>query len=175
MSLNKIWWVRNQGVFEKEELVSSSGWAKNSLFILIKVYPTLTIKHQVLGSTLTGRNILIGFDIFHQITSLWWSSKGLSHKQHLLTWTQVSHLFVVDPYDCLRFQIINDCLRGATHKIRQCIYKLHLFIFIFIFLWSLDKIKKQRETLGTVKLITSIFHTIYKIWISNAYNFNNQW
>ena len=81
---------------------------KKSKPIHIRIFPTLTIKHKVLGSPLTGRNLLIGFDILHQIPSPRWSSKGLSHKQHLLTWTQVPHLFVVDPYDSLRFQIINE-------------------------------------------------------------------
>ena len=55
--------------------------------ILIRIFPTLTIKHQVLGSPLTGRDVLIGFDLLHQIPSLKWSSKGLMHKQHLFTWT----------------------------------------------------------------------------------------
>ena len=76
--------------------------------ILIKIFSTLTIKHQVLGSPLTGRDLLIGFDLLHQIPSLRWSSKGLMHKQHLLTWTQVPHLFTVDPFDSLKLQIIND-------------------------------------------------------------------
>ena len=55
--------------------------------IFIRIFPTLIIKHQVLGSPLTGRDLLIGFDLLHQISSLRWSSKGLMHKQHLLTWT----------------------------------------------------------------------------------------
>ena len=45
--------------------------------ILIRIFPTLTIKRQVLGSPLTGRDLLIGFDILHQIPSLRWSLKGL--------------------------------------------------------------------------------------------------
>ena len=48
--------------------------------ILIRIFPTLTIKHQVLGSPLTGKNLLIGFDLLHQIPSLRWSLKGLMHK-----------------------------------------------------------------------------------------------
>ena len=55
--------------------------------IFIRIFPTLTIRHQVLGSPLTGRDLLIGFDLLHQISSLKWSSKGLMHKQNLLTWT----------------------------------------------------------------------------------------
>ena len=70
--------------------------------ILIRIFPTLTIKHQVLGSPFTGRDLLIGSDLLHQIPSLRWSSKGLMHKQHLLTWTQVPHLFTVDPFDSLK-------------------------------------------------------------------------
>ena len=70
--------------------------------ILIRIFPTLTIKHQVLGSPFAGRGILIGFDLLHQIPSLRWSSKGLMHKQHLLTWTQVPHLFTVDRFDSLK-------------------------------------------------------------------------
>ena len=31
------------------------------------------------------------------------------HKQHIHTWTQVPHLFTVDPFDPLKFQITNDC------------------------------------------------------------------
>ena len=76
--------------------------------IFIRIFPTLTIKHQALGSPFTGRDLLIGFDLLHQIPSLRWSSKGLLHKQHLLTWTQVPHLFTIDPFDSLRIQIIND-------------------------------------------------------------------
>ena len=55
--------------------------------ILIRIFPTLTIKDQVLGSPLTSRDLLIEFDLLHQIPSPKWSSKGLMHKQHLLTWT----------------------------------------------------------------------------------------
>ena len=77
--------------------------------ILIKIFPTLTIKRQVLGSPLTGKDLLIGFDLLHQIPSLRWSSKGLMHKQHLLTWTQVPCLFTVDSFDSLKLQIITDC------------------------------------------------------------------
>ena len=84
--------------------------------ILIRIFPTLTIKHQVLGSPLTGRDFLIGFDLLHQIPSLRWSSKGLLHKQHLLTWTQVPHLFTVDPFDPLRIQIINNCYANSHSK-----------------------------------------------------------
>ena len=86
---------------------------KKSKPILIRIFPTLTIKHQVLGSPIISRDLLIGFDILHQISSLRWLLKGLSHKQHLLTWTHVPHLFVVDPYDSLRFQIINDCCANS--------------------------------------------------------------
>ena len=43
--------------------------------ILIRIFPTLTIKHQVFGSPFTGRDHLIGFDLLHQIPSLRWSSK----------------------------------------------------------------------------------------------------
>ena len=84
--------------------------------ILIRIFPTLTIKHQVLGSLLTGRDLLIGFDLLHQIPSLRWSSKGLMHKQHLLTWTQVPHLFTVDPFDSLKLQIISDCYANSHSK-----------------------------------------------------------
>ena len=80
---------------------------------LIRSIATLTIKHQVLGSPLTGRDLLIGFDLLHQISSLRWSSKGLIHKQHLLTWTQVPHLFTMDPFDSLKLQIINDCCASS--------------------------------------------------------------
>ena len=34
------------------------------------------------------------------------------HK-HLLTWTQVPHLFTVNPFDSLRLQIINDCCANS--------------------------------------------------------------
>ena len=81
--------------------------------ILIRIFPTLTTKHQVLGSALTGRDLLIGFDLFHQIPSLKWSSKGLMHKQHLLTWTKVPHLFTVDPFDSLKLQIFSDCCANS--------------------------------------------------------------
>ena len=53
--------------------------------LFIRIFPTLIIKHQVLGSPLTGRDLLIEFDLLHQIPSLRWSSKGFLHKQHLLT------------------------------------------------------------------------------------------
>ena len=81
--------------------------------ILIIIFPTLTIKHQVLGSPLIGRDLLVGFDLCHQIPSLRWFSKGLLHKQHLLTWTQVPHLFTVESFDSLRIQIINDCYANS--------------------------------------------------------------
>ena len=96
---------------------------KKSKPILIRIFPTFTIKHQVLGSPLTGRDLLIGFDILHQIPSFRWSSKGLSHKQHLLTWTQFPHLFVVDPYDSLRFQIIKDCCANSHSEFLQKKFK----------------------------------------------------
>ena len=81
--------------------------------ILIRIFPALTIKHQVFGSLLKGKGLLIGFDLLHQISSLRWSSKGLLHKQHLLNWTQIPHLFIIDPIDLLRIQIINDCCASS--------------------------------------------------------------
>ena len=84
--------------------------------ILIRIFPTLTIKHQVLGSPITGRDLLIGFDLLHQIPSLKWSSKGLMHKQHLFTWTQVPHLFTMGPIDSLKLQIISDCCANRHSK-----------------------------------------------------------
>ena len=66
--------------------------------LFIRIFPALIIRPQVLRSPLTGRDILIGFDLLHQIPNLRWSSKGLMNKQHLLTWTQVPHLFTVDPF-----------------------------------------------------------------------------
>ena len=91
--------------------------------ILIRIFPTLTIKHQVLGSPLTGRDLLIGFDLLHQIPNLRWSSKGLMHKQHLLTWTQVPHLFTVDPFDSLKLQIISDCC-ASSHS--EFLFKIQI-------------------------------------------------
>ena len=38
------------------------------------------------------------------------------HKQHLLTWTQVPHLFTVDPFDSLKLQIISDCCANSNSK-----------------------------------------------------------
>ena len=84
--------------------------------LFIKIFPTLTIKYQVLGSPLTGRDLLIEFDLLHQILNLRWSSKGLLHKQHLLTWTQVPHLFTVDPFDSLRLQITSDYCANSHSK-----------------------------------------------------------
>ena len=81
--------------------------------ILIRIFPTLTIKHQVLGSPFTGKDLFIGFDLLHKISSLRWFSKGLLHKQHILTWTQVPHLFTIDPFDSLRIRIINDCCANS--------------------------------------------------------------
>ena len=39
---------------------------------------------------------------------VWWSISYFVI-QHLLTWTQVSHLFTMDPFDSLKLQIISDC------------------------------------------------------------------
>ena len=58
---------------------SQSPKKKKSKPILIRIFPTRTIKHQVLGSPLIGRDLLMGFDILHQIPNLRWSLKGLSH------------------------------------------------------------------------------------------------
>ena len=38
--------------------------------LLIRIFPTLIIRHQVLGSPLAGRDLLIGFDLLHQIPNL---------------------------------------------------------------------------------------------------------
>ena len=35
------------------------------------------------------------------------------HKQHFLTWIQVPHLFTIDPFDSLKFQIIKDCCANS--------------------------------------------------------------
>ena len=87
-----------------------------SKHLFIRIFPTLTIKHQALGSPLIGKDLLIGFDLLHQIPSLRWCSKWLMHKQHLLTWTQVPYLFTIDPFDSLRLQIINDCYANNHSK-----------------------------------------------------------
>ena len=49
--------------------------------------------------------------------------KVLPQIQHLLTWTQVPHLFIVDPFDSLRHQIINDyCANNHSYMYKS--YKI---------------------------------------------------
>lgn len=48
--------------------------------ILIQLFPTLTIQHRDFGSSLNGKDIIIGFDILHMIPHLRWTTEGLKYK-----------------------------------------------------------------------------------------------
>ena len=54
------------------------------------------VKHQIYGSELPGKDLLIGFDILHNLKRVSWSKEGLKHKNHLLPWTKTLHLYPVE-------------------------------------------------------------------------------
>lgn len=61
--------------------------------ITIQIFPNLKIQHQVLGCTLTGKDLLLRFDLLHKLSSLRWSSQGLSLPPHFLPWTHIPNLY----------------------------------------------------------------------------------
>ena len=94
-------------------------------------------------------------------------------------WLYVGGLMVVY---CILVAKLEIYLWGATHKIRQLIFFFSVYIsitsIIFYgkltsFNWKRSTIKKQRETLSTVKLITFILHI--KLKMVMYIQFNNQW
>lgn len=67
--------------------------------ILIQLFPTLTIQHQVLGSSFSGKDLIIGFDLLHNIPHLRWTSKGLGYKGYFIPWSPIPKLYIhhLDP------------------------------------------------------------------------------
>lgn len=52
--------------------------------ITIQIFPNLKIQHQVLGCKVTSKDLLVGFNILHQLPSLHWNKHGLSSPPHFL-------------------------------------------------------------------------------------------
>jgi len=61
--------------------------------ITIQLFPNMRINHQVLGCKLTGKDLLLGFDILHQLPALRWSKHGLTSPPHFLPWTHIPKLY----------------------------------------------------------------------------------
>ena len=99
---------------------------------------------------------------------------GLKHSQHLLHFSH--HYHPTEKFYTIH--LIDTHLWGATHKIRKLIFFSVYILITSIFFngkftsfnWKRSPIKKQRETLSTVKLITSILHIKLKMVMHIQYN-----
>lgn len=78
--------------------------------IIIQLFPNMRMTHQLLGCQLTGKDLLIGFDILHQLPALRWSSKGLTSPPHFLPWTHIPKLYH------LSFDLVVQLLQVACAK-----------------------------------------------------------
>lgn len=80
--------------------------------ILIQLFPTLTIQHRVFGSALSGKDIIIGFDILHTIPHLQWTAEGLKYKDFCLSWSSVPNLFIhhldSDPFSHITTELVTN-------------------------------------------------------------------
>jgi len=54
------------------------------------------IKAKVYESELPGKYFILGFDVLHSFKRVSWHPKGLKHKNQLLPWTTISHLYPME-------------------------------------------------------------------------------
>lgn len=78
--------------------------------ILIQLFPTLTIQHRVFGSSLSGKDLIIGFDILHTISHLRWTAEGLRYKNCCLPWSSIPNLYIhhidPDPFSQITYDLL---------------------------------------------------------------------
>ena len=128
----------------------------------------------------TERNFIPFISLIHiWLCELWvkvWKLR-VSPQIQYHCWLYVGGLMVVYRILVAKSEIY---LWGATHKIRKLIFFSVYILITSIFFngkltsfnWKRSTIKKQRETLSTVKLITSILHI--KLKMVMHIQFNNQ-
>lgn len=56
--------------------------------ILTKIFPNLLFQHPFIGSYLTRKDLILGFDLLHKLNNLRWSNEGLTHGHHFLAWSK---------------------------------------------------------------------------------------
>ncbi|KAK1398016.1 hypothetical protein POM88_007879 [Heracleum sosnowskyi] len=93
--------------------------------INIQIFPGYMIKHQIYGSELPGKDLLIGFDILHNLKRVSWSKEGLKHKNHLLPWTKTLHLYPVEILSTIKEDIARtSCAESHTEFLQKCSHPL---------------------------------------------------
>ncbi|KAL6002586.1 hypothetical protein ACLOJK_022805, partial [Asimina triloba] len=80
-----------------------------SKMVTLQIFPTVSIRHQIVGSDIIGKPLIIGFDILQRL-KLQWSNNGLHHRQQILPWNSAP-IFIIDSspqsYGQIKQAIIN--------------------------------------------------------------------
>ncbi|KAK1382554.1 hypothetical protein POM88_020289 [Heracleum sosnowskyi] len=85
--------------------------------INIQLFPGYIIKNRIYGSELPGKDLLIGFDILHNLKRISWSKEGLKHKNHLLPWTKTLHLYPVEILSTIKEDIARTSYIDSHHAL----------------------------------------------------------
>ena len=80
--------------------------------IYIQLFRGYTIKTKVYMSELPVKYYIFSFDILHSLKRISWHPKGLKHRNHLLPWTTIPHLY---PYGYLESYQRRDCQNIMCH------------------------------------------------------------
>ena len=81
--------------------------------VSISIFPTLTVTHCLLGSPLSGKDLIIGFDILQNIKRLKWSPTGLRHNSHFIPWSTIPALHYAEPLSQIRQQLVHHCCANS--------------------------------------------------------------
>ncbi|KAL5975382.1 hypothetical protein ACLOJK_019704 [Asimina triloba] len=80
-----------------------------SHLVTIQIFPTVSMRHQIIGADIIGKPLIIGFDILQKL-KLQWSNNGLHHRQQILPWNSAP-IFIIDSssqsYEQVKQAIIN--------------------------------------------------------------------
>ncbi|KAL2531113.1 Uncharacterized protein Adt_04464 [Abeliophyllum distichum] len=91
--------------------------------VTIQFFPNCSISHKLLGSSLPGKDIVIGFDIIQQL----WAKKvipkynGLQYKSHFLSYIKPTTYFSMSSLHSLTELLIRDCCAEShTDFLTKC-------------------------------------------------------
>ncbi|XP_023638422.1 uncharacterized protein LOC111830501 [Capsella rubella] len=89
--------------------------------IYIQLFPGYMIKTKVYGSELPGKDFILGFDVLHSLQRVTWHPKGLRHKNQLLPWTTVSHLYPIEILCPIKEEIAKtSCAASHSEFLTKC-------------------------------------------------------
>ncbi|KAL5575975.1 hypothetical protein UlMin_017674 [Ulmus minor] len=95
--------------------------------IKLQLFPGCTVIHQVLGSKLPGKDLIIGFDVYTKKKGLRILPSGLAYKQYFIAWEPVPNYFQLleDPFQHQKYRLIQEsCADSHSDFLKKCSHPL---------------------------------------------------